>query len=116
MTFTPYQIVVPIVSLVLIVYVWNLMLRQKKTIWEALLWSVFWIGVGYVSLFPNQLSILSEITGIERNETAVMVTALGVAFFIIFYLVIRIEALEQKLTSFVRDEALRGISKDADRK
>jgi hypothetical protein len=42
MTLTPYQIVAPIVSLIAITYAWSLVFRRKKTLWEAVLWSLFW--------------------------------------------------------------------------
>lgn len=42
MHLTPYQIVVPLLSILAMVYAWNLVMRQKKTIWEALLWTIFW--------------------------------------------------------------------------
>ncbi len=48
MSFTPYQIVVPLFSVIMIAYAWNLVLRQRKTIWEGSLWTVFWGGVVYV--------------------------------------------------------------------
>lgn len=103
---SPYQIVVPLFSLTMVAYAWNLVLRQHKTIWEGALWTMFWGWVGYVSLFPGSLQYLSQITGIKRNETAAVVIAIGILFFIVFYLVIRIEAMQQRLTKIVRDEAL----------
>ena len=110
---SPYQIVVPMFSLLMIAYAWNLVFRQRKTIWEGGLWTFFWLGVGYISLFPASLQYLSQITGIKRNENAAVITALGILFFIVFYLVIRIEELQQRLTKIVRDEALHdaGIQK-----
>lgn len=107
MTLTPYQIVVPAISLLLIAYAWSLVMRQRKTIWEGALWTLFWGAVGYLSMFPGELRYVSELTGIKRNETAVTVTAVGVLFFIVFYLVVRIEELSQRLTKIVRNDALR---------
>jgi hypothetical protein len=106
MDLSPYQIVVPLFSLTMVAYAWNLVLRQRKTIWEGVLWTAFWAGVGYISLFPASLQYLSQITGIKRNENAAVITALGILFFIVFYLVIRMEELQQRLTKIVRDEAL----------
>jgi hypothetical protein len=111
MIITPYQVGVPVIGLLLIAYAWSLVVRQKKTVWEGVLWTVFWVAVGAIAAVPSLGQFLSTITGIKRNETAVTVTAIGILFFIVFYLVIRIEALGQRLTSIVRDDALQDIEK-----
>ncbi len=105
--FTPYQIVVPLFGFVMIVYAWNLVLRQKKTIWEGILWTIFWSSIGYISLYPSSLQALSALTGIKKNENAATITAIGVIFFILFYLIMRIEELEQRLVKLVRDKSLK---------
>ncbi len=104
--FTPYQIVVPLFALLMVVYAWNLVMRQKKTVWEGILWTVFWSAVTYISLFPSSLQHLSTITGIKKNENAATITAIGVIFFILFYLIMRVEELEQRVVKMVRDRAL----------
>lgn len=104
---TPYQLLVPFVSLVLITYAWNLVMKQKKTIWEASLWTVFWGAIAVVALFPNTLQYLSVFTGVKNNENAAVFTALGILFFGVFYIIIRVEEMEQRMVKIVRDEALR---------
>jgi hypothetical protein len=108
--FTPYQIVVPLFSVLMVAYAWNLVLRQKKTIWEGILWTLFWSAITYISIVPSSLQYLSGITGIKKNENAATITAIGVLFFVVFYMIMRIEELEQRLTKVIRDRAL----KDAD--
>ncbi len=110
--FTPYQIVVPLFSFLMIVYAWNLVIRHKKTIWEGGLWTVFWFSIAYISLVPSSLQYLSSITGIKKNENAATITAIGVLFFVVFYMIIRLEEMEQRLTQVVRGRALKdaGIS------
>jgi len=107
MRFTPYQIVAPAFALFAIVYAWNLVMRKKKTVWEACFWTVFWGAIAAIALFPNFLSYLSAVTGIENQENAVIVTFLGLLFFMVFYLVIRLEELEQRHTKVVRALALK---------
>lgn len=104
--FTPYQVVVPLFSFLMVMYAWNLVVRHKKTIWEGLLWTVFWSAIAYISFFPSSLQYLSVITGIKKNENAATITAIGVLFFVVFYMIIRLEELEQRLTKIVRDRAL----------
>lgn len=104
--YTPYQVVVPLFSFLMIVYAWNLVVRHKKTIWEGGLWTVFWLAIAYISLVPSSLQYLSSITGIKKNENAATITAIGVLFFVVFYMIIRLEEMEQRLTKLVRDRAL----------
>lgn len=107
MSLTPYQIVAPIVSLIAIIYAWNLMVRHKKSIWEAVLWTVFWSAVASIALFPNVLIYLQFATGIKSQVNAILVTSIGLMFFMMFYVVMRIETLEQRQTRIVRKIALR---------
>lgn len=107
MEFTPYQIIVPIFSIIMVAYAWSLVGRQRKTIWEGMLWTIFWFGIAYVAFQPNSLQYLSSLTGIKKHENAATFTAIVVLFFVVFYMVIRIEALEQRLTRVVRDKALK---------
>ena len=104
--FTPYQVVVPLFGLLMVVYAWNLVMRQKKTIWEGILWTLFWSAIVYISLVPSSLQYLSTITGIKKNENAATITAIGVIFFILFYLIMRIEEMEQRLVRVMREKAL----------
>lgn len=116
--FTPYQIVVPLFSLLMVLYAWNLVWRHRKTIWEGALWTIFWSLVAYFAFAPSSLQYLSAITGIKKNENAALITAIGILFFTIFYLVIRIEELDQKLIKIVQDRALgdAGVSDESSRK
>jgi len=116
MTLTPYQIVVPVLAIIAMAYAWNLVLRQKKTIWEAILWTVFWLGISLIAVFPGTLSYLTAVTGIKSQENAVVVTSLGILFFLVFYIVIRLEELEQRQTRMIRKVALRdaGLMKGAE--
>lgn len=109
MTLTGYQIVAPIVSLIAIAYAWNLAFRQKKTFWEAILWTIFWGSVASIALFPGILTYLQVVTGIKNQVNAVLVTSIGVLFFMAFYLVMRLEALEQRQARIIRKMALKEV-------
>jgi len=117
MHLTPYQFVAPALSIVAILYAWNLVLRKKKSIMEAFFWTIFWGAIGLLALYPSVLHFLSALTGIESQVNAVIVTFLGILFFLVFYLVIRLEELEQRHTKVVRALALRenglGVAHDS---
>ena len=107
MVLTPYQIVAPLISLTAIVYAWNLVMRQKKTVWEACFWTLFWGAIACIALFPGVLHYLSTVTGIVNQENAVIVTFLGILFFMVFYIIVRLEELEQRHAKIVREMGLR---------
>jgi hypothetical protein len=112
MILTPYQIVAPLVSLIAIFYAWNLVMRQKKTVWEACFWTLFWAAIGAIALFPNFLGYLSAATGIQNQENAVVVTFLGILFFLVFYMIVRLEELEQRHAKIIREMGLREAGLD----
>lgn len=107
MTLTPYQIVAPLVSIVAISYAWSLVFRRKKTLWEAVLWTLFWGMVAWFALQPDIVGYLAVVTGIQDRGNAVVITFLGILFLLVFTLVIRIEELEQRQTRLVRRMALK---------
>jgi hypothetical protein len=82
-------------------------MRKKKTSTEALFWTAFWGAVALLALNPSVLHYLTVLTGIESQVNAVIVTFLGILFFMVFYLVIRLEELEQRHAKVVRMLALR---------
>lgn len=112
MTLTPYQIVVPVLSLVAILYAWSLFKRDRKTLWEVLLWTVFWGAVAAIALFPRLLTYLTIATGIRSQANAVIVTAIGVLTFLMFSVIVRLEELSQRYTKIMRVLALREAELD----
>lgn len=115
MIVTPYQIVAPLISLIAITYAWNLVFRQKKTLWEAGLWTIFWGFIAAISIYPDSLNYLTLLTGIRDRENAVLITSIGILFFIVFYMVMRLEELERRQTKFVRKIALRDAGLDKEK-
>jgi len=104
---TPYQIITPLISLLAIVYAWSLVAKQKKTIWEGGLWTLFWAAIAVIALFPDVLDWLTLFTGFKDRQNALVITFLGILSFIVFSLIIRLEELEQRHTKMVRSLALK---------
>ncbi|PIQ76821.1 hypothetical protein COU78_00780 [Candidatus Peregrinibacteria bacterium CG10_big_fil_rev_8_21_14_0_10_49_24] len=114
MNITAYQIIAPLASFVAVVYAWNLVFRQKKTVWEAMLWTLFWVAIAYIAIEPDSIKYLTRVTGIKNRENAVLVTFLGILFFIVFYIIMRLEELEQRQTRIIRKMALHNKGLDTD--
>lgn len=113
MTPNAYQILTPLISFVAVAYVWNLALRHRKTIWEAILWTLFWGSIALIAIFPASIDYLKLLIGVQKRENAVMVTVLGILSFMMFYLIVRVEELEQRQTRLVRKIALKDVEKDS---
>jgi hypothetical protein len=112
MELTAYQILTPAASLVAVLYAWSLVARKKKTIWEAMVWTIFWFSIAAIALFPDLLDFLRRITGVRNRQNAVFVTSIGILFFIVFYLVVRLEELERRMAKLVRSIAVRDMRDD----
>jgi len=114
MSVTAYQILAPMVCFIAVAYAWSLVFRQKKTIWEGILWTIFWGAVAVIALYPDAIDYLTVVTGVKNRENAVFITFFAVLFFIVFYLIMRLEALEQRQTRLVRKIALRDVQKTSE--
>lgn len=111
MEITAYQVAVPLVAVVAVLYAWNLVIRHKKTLWEAILWTLFWAGITAIAVIPESIDYLTKFTGIKDRENAVLVTVLGILMFIVFYLIVRLEELEQRQTRVIRKLALKDLER-----
>lgn len=107
MDLTPYQIVAPLVSVVSLTYAWNLWYRQKKTLWEAALWTLFWASIALIAFYPGILTYLTAVTGIKDQVNAILVTCIGILFFMVFYVIMRFEEIQQRQVRLIREMALR---------
>jgi len=107
MTITPYQIVAPLLSLVAILYAWSLFKRDRKTLWEVVLWALFWGALAAIAMFPRLLTYLTIATGIRSQANAVIVTAIGILTFLMFSVIVRLEELSQRYSKIMRVLALR---------
>ncbi len=114
---TPYRVVVPLMAFVMIVYAWNHVFRGTKTIWEALLWTLFWGGIIVIVLFPKWIGLLTAWTGIKGQANAVFAITIGILLFVVFHILIRLERMQKRMTDLVRHEALKeaGLSKSETR-
>ncbi len=70
-------------------------------------WILFWIGVIVVVAWPNSTTRIAHLFGIGRGSDLVMYIGLGLLFFIVFRLHIKIEAMNRDVTKVVREKALK---------
>lgn len=112
MYFEIYQIIVPLIGLVIVI---SLLLRysQSKIGWqEAAIGITFWLFVILVAIFPDFITNkIASFFGIKSNINAIIFLCLGVIFFIIYKLYFMIKTQEEKLTRLTRELALRDSDK-----
>ncbi len=101
-----YQIIVPILSILMITKALSHTLRGEKTIRELVSWIVVWGGIALIALFPETTDLLARVTGIKSSINALIFIALGILFFVVFKLILVIEKVEQDITQIVRHHAI----------
>jgi hypothetical protein len=76
-------------------------------------WMFFWIAAGYVVVRPETTSMLARLLGVGRGADVVVYLALVAAFYLIFRMFAKIEALERQLTKLVRGLALKDMKDES---
>jgi len=81
--------------------------RDKSiTITELIFWSLVWIGVAAVALFPNIFTTLSKIAGIGRGVDILLYSGMIILFYLMFRLYVKIDGQQKDITKLVRELAL----------
>lgn len=109
-----YQIVVPAVSVIALLYAISLYRRGKKTIREVVVWFIFWGLIAYFAMNPTKLEFLAKITGIQDSIKALVLISVTILFVITLKLVLITEKIRQDVTSLVRQNTLEDFSKEYD--
>ena len=81
---------------------------------EFLFWLILWGASFFVILLPETSSFLAVKLGIGRGVDLILYAGIGLIFYILFKIIVKIEKIEGNITVLVRELALR--SKDVDKK
>lgn len=83
--------------------------RKEITLRESLFWSVLWLAVGVVVLYPRLTDKLASVIGLQTATgiDLVVYVAVGVVFYLVFRIFVRIEKIEREITKVVRHLAMR---------
>ncbi len=101
------NILAPLLGLVMIAKAFSRFRRGEKTWRELVLWVVIWGVFAFVGLWPSSVEGLSGFLGIKSGLNVIIFSSIAVLFFIVFHLILACEVLEMRLTSVVRDIALK---------
>ena len=83
--------------------------KKELTPKESLFWGILWFAVGVVVLYPSLADRLAAAAGLQTATgiDLVVYVAVGVVFYLVFRLYIRLDRIEHNLTKLARHLALR---------
>ncbi|MEK7125695.1 MAG: DUF2304 domain-containing protein [Patescibacteria group bacterium] len=108
------QIITVITVIYLLSRIANQLRRKQITLKEALLWGLVWFGVGVVVLYPKLTDQLATYIGLQsaKGIDLVVYLAVGLVFYLVFRIFVRIERMEHDITKIVRQVALKEEESD----
>lgn len=91
--------------------------RREITLNESIGWGILWFAVGIVVLYPKLADRVAAEIGLKTATgiDLVVYVAVGVVFYLVFRLFVRIERIERDVTKIVRHVALKEEDKKDDR-
>ena len=78
---------------------------KKISVGELFFWLAVWFGLSFVVFFPKFTSQIALLLGIGRGADVITYVSIGVLFYLIFRLYVKLEDTERKITLLVRDLA-----------
>lgn len=106
--FSIYQLLLPLVSLLMILRAISRFGRARLSGRELLFWVLFWLLVSIAAIFPEvTINTISTVTGIKSGINALIFFALVVLAYASLYLFVQQEKIQRQLTDLVRAQALR---------
>jgi len=102
---------IQILIIIFALFAWSrAMLRLKDkniSLGEFLFWSVLWIAVILIALFPTLIGDLSQIVGVGRAVDMVVYVSIIVLFYLVFRLYVFVDSKNREITTLVRELAIR---------
>lgn len=101
-----YQYIGIIIGVVGIIYTLLRFRESKTSLGMLLIWSVVWIVLIVLSIFPDATVYFADLTGIGRGLDVILILGLIGCFYLIFRIYNKIENIEQEITHIAREIAL----------
>ncbi len=76
---------------------------KKINMIELLFWLGIWGGLIFVVFFPSVISYIANLLGIGRGIDVIVYTSIGLLFYLIFRLYVKLEESEREITKVVRE-------------
>jgi hypothetical protein len=108
-----YQILTPLLSLIMIVKAISDFRRGERTIREFLVFLFFWSGVSAVAIFPDFfVTNFEKITGFKSGITGILFLTILILGFLVLYLLKENENRTHEINEIVRKMALKDEMKN----
>ena len=101
-----YALIVPIISIIAIIWFIGRYLNNKNSLSTVILWSIFWIFVSLFAIFPEFSNSFARIFGITRGLDFVIILVFVVLFYTILKLYFVIDKMQNNLNKVVKEVAL----------
>jgi len=101
-----YQVLVIILAVLAILFVYSRFHKKKTSVNTFVLWTLLWIVLAIFAIIPESSSVLADIIGIGSGVNLVLIFGIIGAYYLIFRVYLRIEALDQNITELVRKIAI----------
>ena len=101
-----YSIIVPIIALAAIIVFYFRFRKGKHSLSSFILWTLLWIFIIIVSIFPQSSMIFARIFGITRGLDFIIIVALAFIFYLGIRLYYKIDKLEEDVNKIVKEVSL----------
>lgn len=107
-----YQYIGIIIGIIGIIYTFIRFRESKMSPGMLLIWSVVWVILIGLSIFPTATGYFAGLTGIGRGLDVILILGLIGTYYLIFRIYNMIENIEQEITHISREMALERENKD----
>ena len=101
-----YSILVPIISIIAIVWFLLRYLKEKSSLITTILWTIFWVIVSLFAIFPNYSNAFARLFGVTRGLDFIIIIVFAVLVYTIFILYNKIDKLQDDVNKIVKEVAL----------
>lgn len=91
---------------------WYRASKQAIRPFEAVAWTIVWLGAAVLICLPGIANFLADTVGIGRGVDLVIYISIFVLFLLVFHLHLVHDRMEKSLTELVRHDALRVLPKN----
>ncbi len=101
-----YQYIGIIIGIVGIIYTFLRFRENKMSLGMLFIWSIVWVVLIVLSIFPEATGYFANLTGIGRGLDVILILGLIGCYYLIFRIYNMIENIEQEITQIAREIAL----------
>jgi len=101
-----YQVLVIIIAILAIWLVYKRFHAKKTSLNTFVLWTLLWIILGIFAFVPESTAFFAEMLGIGSGLNLILIFGIIGAYYLIFRVYLRVEALDRHITELVRKIAI----------